>query len=306
MIIKKFQSPAGPIEYQQRMGGAFSVNDPNTAGYAEGGKRRAAMRKELYDVTHSMPYQIVNTGLYMAAPYTAGITAIPAAAMSAAALGTVAGDIADNGINVRNGINAGFDVLNAAPGVGLAVKGVKAAAARRAIPQLQEAANSAFWEKEAAHNAYNAAKGAYTDAADTAAKRAVAKAAAKRDAAAAYGSNSPVYRKASAQLDAVRKKNPIEGVGEFTVMKSGPGGFSMYNKVPTRILEKRAATQKAFNKAAENWYASEGKLYSAEQAANIADDMRLYNLGIPALNFAGRNAQILSGARKADPVEYFK
>lgn len=256
------------------------------------------MRRQLYDVTHSMPYQMVNTGLYMAAPYTA------AAAMSAAALGTVAGDIADNGINVRNGINAGFDVLNAAPG--LAVKGVKAAAARRAIPQLQEAANSAFWEKEAAHNAYNAAKGAYTDAADTAAKRAVAKAAAKRNAAAAYGSNSPVYRKASAQLDAVRKKNPIEGVGEFTVMKSSPGGFSMYNKVPTRILEKRAATQKAFNKAAENWYASEGKLYSAEQAANIADDMRLYNLGIPALNFAGRNAQILSGARKADPVEYFK
>lgn len=72
---------------------------------------------------------MVDTGLYMAAPYTA-----TAAAMSAAALGTVAGDIADNGINVRNGINAGFDVLNAAPGVGLAVKGVKAAAARRAIP----------------------------------------------------------------------------------------------------------------------------------------------------------------------------
>ena len=55
-MIKKFQSPAGPIEYQQRMGLAFSVNDPNTAGYTEGGKRRAAMRKELYNVTHSTPY----------------------------------------------------------------------------------------------------------------------------------------------------------------------------------------------------------------------------------------------------------
>ena len=301
MIIKKFQSPAGPIEYQQRIGGAFSVNDPLTAGRAEGGERR-----ELYGITHSMPYQMINTGLYMAAPYTGGVTAIPAAVMSAAALGTVVDDIAENGINVRNGINAGFDVLNAAPGVGLAVKGVKAAAARRAIPQLQEAANSAFQKKEAAYNAYNAAKVAYTDAADTAAKRAVAKAVAKRDAAAAYGSNSPVYRKASAQLDVVRKNNPIEGVGEFTVMKSGPEGFSMYNNVPTRILEKRAATQKAFNKAANNWYAQKRKLYSAEKAANIADDMRLYNLGIPAFNFAGRNAQILSGARKADPVEYFK
>ena len=35
-VIKKFQSPAEPIEYQHRMGGAFSINDPNTAGYAEG------------------------------------------------------------------------------------------------------------------------------------------------------------------------------------------------------------------------------------------------------------------------------
>lgn len=77
---------------------------------------------------------MINTGLYMAAPYTGGVTAIPAAVMSATALGTVADDIAENGINVRNGINVGFDVLNAAPGVGLAVKGVKAAAARRAIP----------------------------------------------------------------------------------------------------------------------------------------------------------------------------
>ena len=249
---------------------------------------------------------MINTGLYMAAPYTAGITAIPAAAMSAAALGAVAGDIADNGINARNGIDACFDLVDAVPGVGLAVKGAKAAAARRVIPRLQKAVNSAFQKKSAAHYAYNVAKSTYTDAADTAAKRAVAKAVAKEDAAAVYGPNSPVYREASAQLDAVRKKNPIEGVDEFTVMKTGPRGFSMQNKVPTRILEKRAAAQKAFNKAAEEWYASQGKLYSAEKAANIADDMRLYNLGIPALNFAGRNAQILSGARKADPVEYFK
>ena len=40
MKIKKFQSPAGPIEYQQRGGGAFSVNDPITAGYDEGADRR--------------------------------------------------------------------------------------------------------------------------------------------------------------------------------------------------------------------------------------------------------------------------
>lgn len=68
-MIKKFQSPAGPIEYQQRIGGAFSINDPSTAGYSEGGERR-----ELYDLTHSAPYQLTNAGLWMAAPYTYGIS----------------------------------------------------------------------------------------------------------------------------------------------------------------------------------------------------------------------------------------
>lgn len=284
MVIKKFQSPAGPIEYQQAHSGAFSVDDPYTSGYDKGSEKRDAIGHWLYNVTHSMPYQMINTGLYMAAPYTGGVTA---AVMSAAALGTVADDIAENGINVRNGINAGFDVLNAAPG--LAVKGVKAAAARRAIPQLQEAANSAFWE--AAHNVLNAAEREYAD-------RAARKAVAKRDAAAVYGSNSPVYRKASVQLDVVRKKFPIKNTGRFTPMQGGQRGFQMQNHAPDKDV-----ALKVFNKAANNWYAQERKLYSA---ANIADDMRLYNLEIPALNFAGRNAQILSGARKADPVEYFK
>lgn len=31
-MIKKFQSPAGPIQYQQAHSGAFSVDDPYTAG----------------------------------------------------------------------------------------------------------------------------------------------------------------------------------------------------------------------------------------------------------------------------------
>lgn len=70
------------------------------------------MRKELYDVTHSTPYQLINTGLYMAAPYTAGVTAIPAGAMTAAAL---AGDLAENGLSVQNAVNTGFDVVSALP-----------------------------------------------------------------------------------------------------------------------------------------------------------------------------------------------
>lgn len=40
MIIKKFQSPAGPIEAHS---GAFSVDDPYTAGYDEGREKRGAL-----------------------------------------------------------------------------------------------------------------------------------------------------------------------------------------------------------------------------------------------------------------------
>ena len=57
-------------------------------------------------MTHSTPYQIINTGLYIAAPYTAGVTAIPAGAMTAEAL---ASDFAENGLSVSN---AGFDVVS--------------------------------------------------------------------------------------------------------------------------------------------------------------------------------------------------
>lgn len=114
-MIKKFQSPAGPIQYQQAHGGAFSVNDPSTAGYAEGGERRAAMRRELYDLTHSAPYQVINTGLYMASPYTAGVTAIPAGAMTAAALAGDVSDLTENGLSVSNAVNTGFDVVQALP-----------------------------------------------------------------------------------------------------------------------------------------------------------------------------------------------
>ena len=86
-MIKKIQSPAGPIQYQQAHGGAFSVDDPYTAGYDKGG----AIRHQLYNVTHSTPYQLINTGLYMAAPYTAGVTAA---------------DLSQNGSNAVNVVSS--------------------------------------------------------------------------------------------------------------------------------------------------------------------------------------------------------
>ena len=115
------------------MGGAFSVNDPSTAGYAEGGDRRAAMCRELYDLTHSAPYQLTNAGLWMAAPYTYGIAAIPASVMSSAAIASDANDIVDNGIDIGNGINTVFDVATLVPG----------AAVVRHISNAKRAANAA-------------------------------------------------------------------------------------------------------------------------------------------------------------------
>lgn len=114
-MIKKFQSPAGPIQYQQAHGGAFSVDDPYTAGYDKGGGKRDAIGHQLYNVTHSTPYQLINTGLDMAAPYTAGVTAIPAGAMTAAALACDASDLSQNGLSISNAVNTGFDVVSSLP-----------------------------------------------------------------------------------------------------------------------------------------------------------------------------------------------
>lgn len=73
------------------------------------------MRKELQGMTHSTPYQIINTGLYIAAPYTAGVTFIPADAMTSAALAGDASDLAENDLSVSNAVNTGFDVVSALP-----------------------------------------------------------------------------------------------------------------------------------------------------------------------------------------------
>lgn len=70
------------------------------------------MRKELQGMTHSTPYQIINTGLYIAAPYTAGVTA---GAMTTAALAGDASDLSENGLSVSNAINTGFDVVSSFP-----------------------------------------------------------------------------------------------------------------------------------------------------------------------------------------------
>lgn len=51
----------------------------------------------------------------MAAPYTAGVTAIPAGAMTAAALAGDASDLSQNGLSISNAVNTGFDVVSSLP-----------------------------------------------------------------------------------------------------------------------------------------------------------------------------------------------
>ena len=285
MIIKKFQSPAGPIEYQQRMGGgAFSINDPNTAGYAEGGERRAAMRKELYDVTHSTPYQIINTGLYMAAPYTAGVTAIPAGAMTAAALAGDASDLAENGLSVSNAVNTGFDVVSALPALSWL----------RYAPKFKRGVDVAEGVYQNAFNSWRNAQGA-TDIAKQGFKRGLkqtAKAEAKRDALGrvAFQGNPTAdvaYKKASqAAGEAVKNANKqmghvvIEGkpVRSSFVANNGQHQIvkPVYNgRLWDNVLNKKAAEQAAHNQLIK----SEAKRNMASEAYQNLVDLKPASAG---------------------------
>ena len=204
MKIKKFQSPAGPIEYQQRVGGAFSVNDPITAGYDEGADRR-----QLYDVSYSMPYQLTNAGLWMAAPYTYGITAIPASLMSSAAIVSDANDIADNGIGVGNGFNTVFDVLTPLPSIAAVRQISNAAGVANAAENAFRAATTTH---DASWNAYHLANDALTKGLKTTAKAKAKKDALGRVAFAGNQAAASAYKKAAQQAtQAIENANIIPG-----------------------------------------------------------------------------------------------
>lgn len=258
-MIKKFQSPAGPIQYQQAHGGAFSINDPSTAGYAEGG--------ELYDLTHSAPYQLTNAGLWMAAPYTYGIAAIPASVMSSAAIASDANDIVDNGIDIGNGINTVFDVATLVPG----------AAAVRHISNAERAANTAqgaFRSATVAHdtslNAYNLASQALRKGLQTTAK-------AKKDALSriAFVGNqaaTSAYKKAAQEATQAAKnanfvpsskplnifaQSPRTGVlGKYTTIEQAAKNNMIRGRLVDNFIKKdiaEDAARKAVNKAGQKY-----------------------------------------------------
>lgn len=283
-MIKKFQSPAGPIEYQQRMGGAFSVNDPLTAGRAEGGERRAAMRRELYDVAHSTPYQLINTGLYIAAPYTAGVTAIPAGAMTAAALAGDVSDLAENGMSVSNAANTGFDVVSALPALSWL----------RYAPKFKRGVDVADGVYQNAIGSWRNAQGV-ADIAEQGFKRGLkqtAKAEARRDALGrvAFQGNPTAdvaYKKAS-QVAGEAVKNANKQMGRVVVDgKTVRSSFvanngqhqivkPVYNgRLWNNVLKKKAAEQAAYNSVIK----SEAKRNMADKAYQNLMDLKPASAG---------------------------
>ena len=71
----------------------------------------------------STAYDVINAGLYLAAPFTGGATFIPAMAMTGLQAGAAGVNAYDKGINLSNGL----DIASAIPGFGLTEKAVKGA-----------------------------------------------------------------------------------------------------------------------------------------------------------------------------------
>ena len=81
-----------------------------------------AYQKFSDNATASTIYDLVNAGLYVAAPFTGGSTLIPAMAMTGLQAGGATANAYKKGLNVQNGL----DIASAIPGFGLTEKAVKA------------------------------------------------------------------------------------------------------------------------------------------------------------------------------------
>ena len=74
------------------------------------------------NTTASTAYDLLNAGLYVAAPFTGGTTLIPAMIMTGLQAGGATANAYKRGLNVQNGL----DIASAIPGFGLTEKAVKA------------------------------------------------------------------------------------------------------------------------------------------------------------------------------------
>ena len=227
-------------------------------------------------MTHSTPYQIINTGLYIAAPYTAGVTFILA---GAAALAGDASDLAENVLSVSNAINTGFDVVSALPALSWL----------RYAPKFKRGVAEGVYQ-----NAFNSCRNAQgaTNIAKQGFKRGLkqtAKAEAKRDALGriAFQCNHTAdvaYKKASQA--AVKNANNqmghviIEGKPVHSSFVSNNGQHQIvkpvYNgRLWDNVLKKKATEQAAHNQLMK----SEAKRNMANEAYQNLVDLKPASAG---------------------------
>lgn len=130
----------------------------------------------------------------MAGPYTSGYSYVPAYLMTAAALAGDASDLSQNGLNSRNGMNTGFDVIQAIPGGVYLSSMLKA---KRGLDAANKAYIASVGALDNAKRATSAAKAAFEQG-----LKKTAKAQAKKEALArvAYSGNQAAtnaYKKAA-------------------------------------------------------------------------------------------------------------
>lgn len=204
----------------------------------------------------------------MAAPYTAGVTAIPAGVMTAAALAGDASDLAENGLSVSNAVNTGFDVVSALPALSWLRYASKY---KRGVDVAEGVYQNAF-------NSWRNAQGA-TDIAKQGFKRGLrqtAKAEAKKDALGrvAFQGNPTAdvaYKKASqVASEAGKNANKQMGrVGDKSVRSSfvtTNGQHQIVKPVYSGRLWDNVLKKKAAEQAARN------QLIKSEAKRNIASE----------------------------------
>lgn len=236
------------------------------------------------------PYQLTNAGLWMAAPYTYGIAAIPASVMSSAAIASDANDIVDNGINVGNGINTVFDVATLVPGAAV-VRHISNA--ERVANAAQGAFRSATVAHDASLNAYNLASRALRKGLKTTAKAKAKKDALSRVAFVGNQAATSAYKKAtqaaknanfvpSSKPLNIFAQSPRTGVlGKYTTIEQAAKNNMIRGRLVDNFIKKdiaEDAARKAVNKAGQKY---------GQAISSYSEALRWRPLGIASAGFEG-------------------
>ena len=113
-MIPKFQW-SGPIFTKETRERMKKSTDEAVDAVKAASKKASDAYSEFSDSPWNTVYDVVNTGLYAAAPFTGGVTLVPAIAMSVGQGLAAANNMAHEGANLNNSLDVAGGVL-AAPG----------------------------------------------------------------------------------------------------------------------------------------------------------------------------------------------